>query len=139
MADQNVQIDGFTITDPLVVNPIQITGAQYKGGLLIMTLSQSVNDAWEKEMIDCCLFPHRIKAEALTFSSNTVTAAISPQIAVEIARCFKAFIPSANAKYRDTVVTGLKAEKKSNEDLAKCVAAEQNLEESVNAELQKLF
>lgn len=98
-----VRID--EITDPLVTDPITLTGIDYRAGELILHLSKSVTERWVEAFRNGGAWTTAAPPEAFRFSRDKVYIQIAhPNYAKEIVKWFQSrYLPNATERYKEWV------------------------------------
>jgi serine/threonine protein kinase len=91
------------ITDPLALNPVTVTDAHWDEGVLIVTLSQPVNNKWINALrkIGSYTSAYNAGPDAFRFTGNVARAGIDGGQANDALNYFKDWLPRAHAVYAD--------------------------------------
>jgi hypothetical protein len=139
-----IQVEGFTIKDPLIIDPVQLTNIEYKDNQLLLTLHQPVNQTWI-DLLSSGGYTSVLGygPDKFEFRGNqakiNVRLSDATNIATDIIKDFKEWIQKANSKYPDVVITRLKKEKALKEDHKRQEEEKISLVNKINEDLKKLI
>jgi hypothetical protein len=137
---EGIQVEGFTVKDPLIINPVYITDAKFEDNQLILTLSQSVNQTWIDSLSSGgCTYIGGYRSNAFEFRGNKASVGMNHSYAADVTSCFKTWIQNANSNYPHTVIARLKKEKALKEEREKQESEKKALEAQINEDLKKLL